>query len=69
MSIREKFSSNKDIEHDQYQANIVDRLEELQKEILDERSIINKFLSLFRRKIQNPMESIYGVMLEEVKHT
>ena len=48
MSIREKFSSNKDIEYDQYQANIVDRLEELQKEILDERSIINKFLSLFR---------------------
>ena len=47
MSIREKFSSNKDIEYDQYQVKIVDRLEELQKEILDERSIINKFLSLF----------------------
>ena len=46
MSIRNKFSSNKDIEHDQYQAKIVDRLEELQKEILDERTIINKFLSL-----------------------
>ena len=48
MSIREKFSSNKDIEHDQYQVNIVDRLEKLQKEILNERSIINKFLSLLR---------------------
>ena len=50
MSIREKFSSNKDIEYDQYQAKIVDRLEELQKEILDERSIVNKFLSLFREE-------------------
>ena len=40
MSIRNKFSSNKDIEHDQYQAKIVDRLEELQKEILDEHKYI-----------------------------
>ncbi len=48
MSIREKFSSNKDIEPDQYQNNVVNRLEELQKEILYERKFINKFLSSLR---------------------
>ena len=53
MSIHKKFSSNKDIEYDQYQAEIVDRLEDFQKEILDERKIINKFLSLLREEKPN----------------
>ena len=53
MSIHKKFSSNKDIEYDQNQADIVDRLEDFQKEILDERKIINKFLSLLRDEKPN----------------
>ena len=53
MSIHKKFSSNKDIEYDHYQADIVDRLEDFQKEIIDERKIINKFLSLLREEKPN----------------
>ncbi|GIS41125.1 MAG: hypothetical protein Ct9H90mP13_09710 [Pseudomonadota bacterium] len=51
-----KFSSNKDIEYDQYQANIVDRLEELQKEILDERRLKINFYLYLETKSRNPRE-------------
>ena len=37
MSIRDTFSSQKDIEPDQYQRNIVDFLDNFQKEIINEK--------------------------------
>ncbi len=48
MSIRDTFLSNEDIEPDQNQTNIVNRFERLQKEIIGERKISGKILSLFR---------------------
>ena len=52
MSIRDTYLSNKDIEPDQNQANIVNRLEKLQKEIIGERKISGKIISLFKNKQQ-----------------
>ena len=48
MSIRDTYLSNEDIEPDQNQTNIVNRFERLQKEIIGERKISGKILSLFR---------------------
>tara|TARA_B100001559_G_scaffold279000_1_gene251283 strand:+ start:542 stop:1591 length:1050 start_codon:yes stop_codon:yes gene_type:complete len=48
MGIQDTFLSNEDIEHDENQINIVNRFEKLQKEIIGERRISGKILSLFR---------------------
>ena len=48
MSILEKFSSDKNIEPDQYQIDIVDRFEKFQKEIIDEKKLTRKLLALIR---------------------
>ena len=58
MSIREKFSSNRDIEPDQYQKDIVDRFENFQKEILSKRKFINKCLSFFKQE-KSSLDGIY----------
>ena len=52
MSIRDTFLSNEEIELDQNQTNIVNRFEKLQKEIIGERKISGKILSLFRNEQQ-----------------
>jgi len=48
MSILEKFSSDKNIEPDQYKIDIVDRFEKFQKEIIDEKKLTRKLLALIR---------------------
>ena len=50
MSIRDTFSSQKNIEPDQYQRNIVDCFDNFQKEIINEKKIIDKVISFFRDK-------------------
>ena len=59
MSIRDTYLSNEDIEPDQNQTNIVNRFEGLQKEIIDERKISGKILSLF----QNDQQRSNGIYL------
>ena len=59
MSIRDTYLSNEDIEPDQNQTNIVNRFEKLQKEIIGERKISGKILSLF----QNDQQRSNGIYL------
>ena len=58
MSIRDTFSSQKNIEPDQYQRNIVDCFDNFQKEIINEKKIINKVTSFFRES-QPSSKGIY----------
>ena len=59
MSIRDTYLSNEDIEPDQNQTNIVNRFEELQKEIIGEKKISGMILSLF----QNDQHRSNGIYL------
>ena len=59
MSIRDTYLSNEDIEPDQNQTNIVNRFEELQKEIIGEKKISGMILSLF----QNEQQRSNGIYL------
>jgi cell division protein ZapE len=58
MSIRDTFSSQKNIEPDQYQRNIVDYLDNFQKEIINEKRSMHKIISLFRGS-QSNLKGIY----------
>jgi len=58
MSIRDTFSSQKNIEPDQYQRNIVDYLDNFQKEIINEKKSMHKIISLFRDS-QSNLKGIY----------
>ena len=48
MSIRDKFSSQKNIEPDQYQRDIVDTLDDFQQVIINERKIVGKVISFLK---------------------
>ena len=48
MSIREKFSSQKNIEPDQYQRDIVDTLDDFQQAVINERKIVGKVISFLK---------------------
>ena len=58
MSIRDKFSSQKNIEPDQYQRDIVDTLDDLQQAVINERKIVGKVIS-FLKDSQSSSKGIY----------
>ena len=58
MSIRDKFSSQKNIEPDQYQRDIVDTLDDFQQAVINERKIVGKVIS-FLKDSQSSSKGIY----------
>ena len=58
MSIRDKFSSQKNIEPDQYQRVIVDTLNDFQQAVINERKIVGKVIS-FLKDSQSSSKGIY----------
>tara|TARA_B100001142_G_scaffold222265_1_gene220384 strand:+ start:431 stop:1480 length:1050 start_codon:yes stop_codon:yes gene_type:complete len=58
MSIRDKFSSQKNIENDQYQRDIVDTFDDFQQAIISERKIIGRVIS-FLQGNQSSSKGIY----------
>jgi cell division protein ZapE len=59
MSIRDKFSSHKNIEPDQYQRDIVDTFDNFQQMIINERKVVGKVISF----LQGSHSSSKGIYL------
>ena len=59
MSIRDKFSSHKNIEPDQYQRDIVDTFDNFQQTIINERKVVGKVISF----LQGSHSSSKGIYL------
>ena len=59
MSIRDKFSSHKNIEPDQYQRDIVDTFDNFQQTIINERKVVGKVISF----LQGSQPSSKGIYL------